>query len=58
MDISTITYINTETILMVSKKSFENSGSKYVDVYRLFLIRFHHKMAESQKLLKMNSKTS
>ena len=33
MDISTITYINIETILMVSKESFGNSGSEYADVY-------------------------
>ena len=45
MDIYTITYINIETILVVSKESFENSGSKYADVYWSFLIRFHHKMA-------------
>ena len=33
MDISTMTYINIETILMMSKESLENSGSKYADVY-------------------------
>ena len=32
-DISTKTYINTETILLVSKESLENSGSKYADMY-------------------------
>ena len=45
IDISTITYINIETILMVSKEKFWKSGSKYADMYWLFLIRFHHKMA-------------